>query len=243
MKGTSVVAMALAAGFLVPGTARAADPVSWDFGTICTAGSINACASIMVITEEIPGGGTQVTIKVVNMQGMATLDNTDGSLITKVGLTAPDIEGAVLQGVTAESPATATGNPSGYWTMLQGGQANIGGNGLEFSAGSQNTEGGILGCDPSNANPSNYFQTCGGGVVVIRFTTTNTWSAADAQVAFKAVSIGDQDLSLNCRTGDDTCVPSTTVPEPATIVLLGSGLAALGVIRKRRRAAAEQSPV
>jgi hypothetical protein len=180
-------------------------------------------------------------MSVANMQGTDATDNTGGSIITKVGLTSPDLVGA--SDLTVTGPVGA-GDPASRWMINN---KPIGGQ-VEFSAGlgtgsgtSNGTDGGILGCDPSDANPANYFQTCGSGAVVFTFRTTNIWSADNSEFAFKIQATDIDGESYECRTEDSTgehaCVPST-IPEPVTTTLLATGLAGFGYIQRRRRKAA-----
>jgi hypothetical protein len=118
----------------------------------------------------------------------------------------------------------------------------------------------IAGCGVSPGTTL-YYQTCGGR---IRFAFDGSWgndpypdyfpsavfpaqftqALADRRIALGlAFSAGDSDL--RCVTASDydasgLCgtYPSSTVPEPMTIALLGSGLAAMGgigAVRRRRR--------
>jgi hypothetical protein len=239
---------ALSVGALAITTPAQAQPTDAygfrDFGTICRVGAVRTCASVSIQTKTIYVNGapayTEVVMKVANMQGTDATDNTGGSIITKVGLTSPDISGASNLSVVGP---VGGGNPSAQWLINN---KPIGGQ-VEFSAGlssgpgtSNGTDGGILGCDPSDANPTNYFQTCGSGAVTFSFRTTSIWSADNSEFAFKIQATDIDGNSYECRTedtgGEHACVPST-VPEPVTTALLATGLAGFGYIQRRRRKA------
>ena len=118
----------------------------------------------------------------------------------------------------------------------------LGGLPITFKAGTQpGMQGAIRGCDTANGNTANYFITCDGlghtGWVVFSFSTATQWSANDAEIALKYQSIGEEDLSLVCRTADvggpHACA---VVPEPSTWALLLTGMVGIfgmGWLRRR----------
>jgi len=215
-----------------------------DFSNRCSPGAIRACASIQVHTVLNSSGGTNVRILVRNLQGWTGgTDNTGGSIITRIGLTAP----APMTGATgltvAPFGAGVVGSAKGWTLAQQGGQ----GGPIELTAGPGQSPwntfaGGIVGCDnPSDGLPDSHYRTCSGGWVELTFTTTNAWSANDAQVAWLTQHAMNSDgaSGFECSTdaagGQDSC--EVVTPEPFTILLLGSGLAGLGGVGafKRRR--------
>jgi hypothetical protein len=187
-------------------------------------------------------------ILVRNLQGSTwSVDNTGGSLITRIGLVTPQITGASNLSVVGTSGALTVGSPSPLWALKNPG--GLGGP-IELTAGVQPGQyrGGIAGCDASHSGfQSDYFQTCNGGWVQFSFTTTNDWSATNAQVAFLSQDFNNPPgAGIECDTqggspGREFCASNVT-PEPVTMVLLGSGLFGVGgarLFRRRRRDALE----
>jgi len=211
-----------------------------DFFDRCTPGAIRACHSISVITNW-NGSVTSVTILVRNLQG-GPFDNTGGSLIQRIGLVAPAGVGT-LSGlaVNAVGGANVVGTPSSSWVLRSPGA--LGGI-IELTAGTSNPgngNGGIMGCGtPWGGTPSSYFQTCNSGWVELTFTTSNQWSANNAEIAvltndFAVNGAGFECDSDNIPTPRPQCIMAT--PEPVTMILLGSGLASMGgfgLVRRRK---------
>lgn len=215
-----------------------------DFGIRCSTGSMHTCASIQVITSLINGGGqgTSVLILIRNLQGAPppVIDNTGGSVFTRIGLVAPRILGAANLTLTGTNGAQVIGNPAPLWKL-----SNPGGLGgpIELTAGVQGGQinGGIAGCDaPAGGFPSDYFRTCSGGWVQFSFTTTNDWSANNAQVALLSQNFANAPTSgVECDTQGG--VPgqrgycAAVTPEPVSMILVGSGLLGMGGMRFGRR--------
>lgn len=222
-----------------------------DFTNYCNVVTLRTCASVQVETSPDGNGGTIVIMRVRNLQGTNPVDNTLGSVITNFGLTAPTITGASNLTVGTQGAVGIVGDPTTFWKITN---TSVGG-AVTFSAG-VNTQlggispakylrGGIMGCDNAYYIPTSYYQTCGAnsGWVVFSFTTTNSWSAKDAQVAWRVQGVVARNGGYKgCRTSDqagswEECAPTQVVPEPVTMVLLGSGLMSLGgvgLIRRRR---------
>ena len=140
-----------------------------------------------------------VEMMVRNEQGSIDFDQTGGSFLSAIGLTAPFVGGIVSElGVTTTGSVGRVGLPEIYWNPADNG---LGGQ-IEFGAASgPGKQGGIRGCDDALGTTADFFITCndpdnpdpelGGhtGWVVFSFTTSEMWSADDAEIVLKYQSI------------------------------------------------------
>lgn len=215
------------------------------FSNRCSLGAVRACASLQVFTTLNGSGGTNVTILVRNLQGGTNAfgDNTGGSLISRIGIVTPTIAGAAGLSVASQSGGLTVGNPGSQWFLRNPG--GLGGL-IELTAGITNGgSGGIAGCNaPLGGFTANYFQTCDGGWVALTFTTSNAWSANNAELAFLVTDFANVGPIVGVECDTDTlnnprpnCFDATVTPEPVTMILLGSGLASMGgmgLVRRRK---------
>lgn len=258
MKMTKMLASVAVMAMLGTSAARADYKGFW---YRCSPGALRACASLEMVTTLNISGGTDVIIRVRNLQGYGPSwigDNTGGSLITRLGIVAPPITGtSVTNGalsVTAVGGASAVNNPAPLWFLRDPGSL---GAPIELTAniGVGTRAGGIAGCsNPFGAMPARHFRTCdtgsGAGWIEFKFSTSNAWSANSAEVAWLDQGIANGNATIECGSSysgpngqpRDWCTGVT--PEPVTMVLLGSGLAGMsgfGFFRRRKNTEIENS--
>lgn len=173
---------------------------------------------------------------VLSAPASAAYINIDDSNLTSITITAGDFEGGfsvngnlLTEGLGNSGSITLTDggfNISGEWVDL--GQANgsrvdllfaLAGNpgfttsGIEFAVTSQEGSGILTGSFGGYVDPSLYFPTA-------LPTLLQDGRTGFAGVPFLSVSF----------------VSENTIPEPASLALLGIGLAGLGVMRRRKAA-------
>ena len=232
-----------AAAIMAIGGVQVARADFQDFSNRCSAGAMRACVSIQLFTTLNGSGGTDVVIRVQNLQGWAGSglgDNTGGSMLTRLGIVAPAITG-LSSGLTITPSAGVWtgGNPTSFWSLRNPG---VLGGPIELTAASTKNAG-VLGCSWSGTPVLNYYQTCNGGYVDFSFSTTNAWSANNAEIAWIVSDFsGTPDGLVECDSDPSTanstrqyCAQVT--PEPVTMILLGSGLAGMGgfgFVRRRK---------
>ena len=206
------------------------------------------CASVQVSVTTSASGAHIVTMRIHNMAGTNT--SYIGTVFTSIGL-----DNIVPALDVVDGTLTVTGpcleNPSGcdysqYWS-LNNDKSIGGGIKVDVLAGSYNSQYSIAsqcGVD-ANATPGHellFVTDClpdGSNFVTLSFQVTSDFDPMNADLFVKGQN-GYNGQSTQCITGgrNENCGPTTVVPEPITMALFGSGLAAMGgakYFRRRRK--------
>ena len=241
--------LALAAGFFAPfASAKAVGIQTYDVcgGSYGTWSGFAFCASVQVSAVAKSPNVWTVAMQIANLSG--TNGSYDGSLFAQIGL--DNVLGSLLdpasilvtQGGSTVCSNT-TNNQSGSascWSVKQD-QAAAGGVNVDFLG---NTSSGVnLAVASSCSGTNNYIYSClGSAPVTISFDVNSDFNPAmSGDVYIKAQGAPG---STECETGtavqaSQRCIPVTATPEPATLAMFGTGLAALAAKGRRRKKSGE----
>lgn len=251
------------AGMIMPEQALAQQNKNW---VVCGGNWFNTCASVDVTVGGLVTDASSrlVTLRVMNLSGM---DGTyGGSVFTKIGffniggpasaaLGSLSMSGDQILG-DSDWRLNAKGDGPDEWVLAD--VNNAGGIELDLTTASgtnSSVRNGIAnqclpGALPGGTNAF-WWNDCYTELATvnfadyteIRFNVTGSWDLASTEVLIQAQN-GPDGLSAQCITGaEGNC---SVVPEPITMVLLGTGLAGLGgasYARRRREDEDEELPV
>lgn len=214
------------------------------FDNYCVSGSYQVCASVRVFSS-----GPLLTMQVWNLENVEspTDDPTTGlglaHTITSVGLYhsgtawAGTVNDFSASWVTGPNPGDRT-DVTGSWSQPANDISTLAGINLEASGGSSGNDG-INGCTLLPGGTK--WQTCasfaGVPYMEFQFVLSSEFSLDDLELRWHSQQTGwDNEGSLKCDTGGAGDYPACgVVPEPITMVLVGSGLLGIGGVGLRRR--------
>lgn len=239
------IATALVAGALAGGAAPA-EAQQFVYYNAC--GGARGNASLVVCASaDLYLSGSTLRMRVWNMEvaggtGMGSYSSTFGGwhTIISVGLEYMG-GGTATSGTLAHTRYVFSGGPSGVRTLNRWHSVADGSNPLRVELGSI-TEGhyeGIVGCTDPGPAAADHVQTCNsyGFSPYVAFTFTGvdpSMNFADYNFEFFSAQIGDGSYFAK-PSGSGVPGSGEVVPEPITMVLLGSGLLGVGGVNLRRR--------
>ena len=258
MKKPRLAALLLGVASLLalPSEARAGGTNSWN---VCGGTSFQTCAAVTVtVTPRTNGPGAIVTMQIRNLSG--TNGTYAGTVFTNVGLdnvmptsinviTDPRSAGYVLR-VTGPCSTGPNCDYSQHW-QLSNDKAIGGGVKVDLLSGTENGSRYSIAssCNGGLAPGHRLFFLTGcnantGGVVTMTFAVTGDFDPATTGDVFVKGQNGPNGQSTTCITGDGSaanCYPTSTVPEPLSAGLFGTGLLAIGGVKRFMRRRRERS--
>jgi hypothetical protein len=201
----------------------------------CSQGSLNNCATVQ-LTSQLgigPGGLNLFQIALQNL-GSQTTPNLATSIFTLALLTGQAATPEADSFVTPVAENGATISDPSDWFLAEDGQS------IFLSALGTN---GIGGCAVSAAveGVGQMGNTCGASpLITFSFFTTNVFdpklfTLADIEVSGLTTGLPAESCNDAAACTITPRAPVTATPEPATLLLVSTGLLGLGAIRLRRR--------
>lgn len=210
---------------------------TFNFDNYCIMGSWQVCASVRLTSV-----GNTLTMQVWNLEGMLGQTHTIGAIGLYHSGSFFDWQREVSSwNVRHYLTATDYNDISSSWSERQAEQIEtLAGVNLELSEGARGNSG-IAGCTALDGGTK--WRTCNSfddaPFVQFQFTFRNNqhFGLNNVELRWHSQQTGaDQEDSLKCDTGGaGDYPPCTAVPEPTTMVLLGTGMAGIGAMARRRR--------
>jgi hypothetical protein len=233
---------------LIPAAAHAGGSRSWN---VCGGNNFALCASVDISVTTNAVGQHFVTMTIKNLSG--TNGSYSGTVLTGIGLDnvvpqSVDVVNGTLR-ISGPCLSSASGcDYSQYWEVRD--DKAIGG-GIKVDLLSSTTNGSNYSiasqCGVNEGTTPGHrrllLTSCGAGprVVTLSFQVDEDFNITQSGDLFIKGQNGPNGQSTSCITGPPTSncfeVPASVVPEPATVVLLGSGLMSLmgvGFMRRRK---------
>ena len=222
-----------------PAAAQVFSPIR----TACSPGALRVCAAVSAASYQV-GTSWRVQLKVWNLYGSDGLSYT----LTAIGLYSAGWQGhaSLLSGqyVTGSGSTALTkwGSPANDIKTWGGGFMA----GIDVSSGGQGIQEGLVGCNVTSGVPPRLTTCLPTSYVLLDFSVNQEFSlAGDWQFRYHAQEVAGTGCSLRVdsqygvqQDAETAGECGSVIPEPITMVLLGSGLAGVGgagLIRRRKK--------